>query len=96
MPPTSTCGIPRASSASTYGRVTSFCQLMKRRKRRQTCFAETFTGASPLRSVTFHPLSRSIHSTNAPTAAGNDCSMAAALTYRHLYGSGTGSVTIAG
>ena len=50
---------------------------MKRRNSRQMCLAETATGASPLRSVTIQPLSRSTHSTKAPTAPGSDCSIAA-------------------
>ena len=60
--------------------MTSLCQLMNRRNSRQTCLADTSTGASPLRSVTFHPLCRRIQSTIAATATGSDCSIEAALT----------------
>src|SRR5690349_15414269 len=88
--------MPRASSASTYGRVTSVCQLTKRRKSRQTCLAVTATGADPLRSVTFQPLRVMIQSTIAPTAPGRDLSIAAPDTYLVAYGDGTGRTTTAG
>ena len=51
---------------------------------------------SPLRSVTFQPLSFTIQWTNAPTASGSDCSIDRPDTYRRAYGSGTGSATIDG
>ncbi len=70
----------RASSASTYGRVTSDSQLTKRRKRRQMCLAETLTGSAPLRSVTFQLLWLMTQSTKAPTALGSDCSIARPVT----------------
>jgi hypothetical protein len=54
----------------------SVCQLTNRRNSRQMCFAATCTGSLPLRSVTFQPLSRTIHSTIAPTASGSDFSIA--------------------
>ena len=55
--------------------MTSVCQLMKRRKRMQTCLAATATGSLPERSVTCQPLSVIIQSMNAPTADGSDWSI---------------------
>ena len=61
------------------------------------CFAATSTGAAPLRSVTFQPLSLTIQSTNAPTASGSDCSIArAGHVARTRTAPGTGSATTAG
>jgi hypothetical protein len=48
----------------------------------QTCFAATGTRPSPARSVTFHPLSFTTQSTNAPTASGSDFSIAIAEILR--------------
>ena len=69
--------MPRASRASTYSRVTSRPQLVKRRKSRHTWRAEIGT-ASPgrSRSVTVQPLSFRSQATKAPTASGNDSSTA--------------------
>ena len=39
-------------------------------------------GASPVRSVTFQPLSLTSQSTNAPTASGSDSSIVIAETFR--------------
>ena len=88
--------MPRASSACTYGCVTSSPKLRKRRKSRQMCFAATGTGFPPERSVTFQLLSLTIHSTSAPVASGNESSIDHAEMLRVPYGRGTGSATTAG
>ena len=75
MPPTSRCGRSRASSACTYGRVTSsvpsFVHVSKRRNSRQT--SRAWIGARSAgrsRSVTVQPLSRTSQWMKAATASG--------------------------
>ena len=66
LPPTSRCAMSRASSACTYGRVTSWLKLVNRRNNRQTCRGRTATCSgfpvARLRSVTVHPLWSNSHS----------------------------------
>ena len=68
--------MPRASSASTYGSVTSSPKLTNRRNRMQTCRGASATRTSGLRrSVTVQPLLRTSQWTNAPTASGRQASI---------------------
>jgi hypothetical protein len=97
-PPTSRCGMLRASSASTYGRVMSSWNFTNRRNRMQTCRASTGTcRTSPSRrSVTRHPLWCTSQSTQAPTASGRDFSIGPCAMFFTAYGSGTGKTIIEG
>ncbi len=103
LPPTSRCGNPRASSAWTYGRVTSTVgpsnvRVSKRRNKRHTSRAsigQRSVGRS--RSVTVQPLDLTSQSTKAATACGcpstSDAFVGAPF---HSFTFGTGSATIAG
>ena len=89
--------MPRASSASTYGWVTSAPHWVNRRNRRHTWRDAIGTSRSGLsRSVTRQPLSLTSQRTNAPTASGSDSSMAVLARPQRPYGSGTGSATTLG
>src|SRR5262245_61790268 len=72
---------PRASRASTKGRVTSSLKLEKRRKRRHTWRAAMGAGSPRWsRSVTCQPLSRSSQATKAATASGSEAFIAALVS----------------
>ena len=90
----------RASRACTYGLVTSWLKLVKRRNSRHTCRGRMATCSGfpvvRLRSVTIHRLSSNSHFRNAPTASGSDFSIAPFVTLRAPYGRGTGNATTAG
>ena len=58
LPPTSTCGMPRASSASTYGRVTSFAEADEAAEQQADVLrGDRRRGLRRSRSVTVQPLS---------------------------------------
>ena len=66
--------MPRASSASTYGRVTSTARSSRSAGRAgRRAWPRPSPASLPLRSVTFQSLSLTSQSTKAPTASGSDC-----------------------